>query len=121
MVEAVRKKYGLRPNIQVYTCLIQSCLRDRQVQKAFSLYNKLVGEGILPDCKTYTSMARGCLRAGALEKAVQIVRCSYHLPCEGLRPLQDKQQPVGVDCACLREVLARMELSGGKPASSALE
>jgi len=113
MVEDMSKQYGFRPNIQVYTCLIQSCFHNRQVGKAMTLHDQLVGEGILPDCKTYTAMAWGCLQAGALDKAVQVVRCSYHLPCQGgLSVPPGKQKPAGVEASCLEEVLSRLRRSG---------
>merc|ERR1719498_427735 len=42
MLEDISKEYGLRINIQVYTCLIQGCLNAGMPSKALSLHEKII-------------------------------------------------------------------------------
>lgn len=109
MVETVPSASGFRPNIQVYTCLIQACLRAREVNRAFRLYNKIVESGLaVVDKKIYSAMVWGCLMGGATKEAAIVFRCAYHLPCDGgLSPAQGL--PQGVDAECARRLLAEVE------------
>merc|ERR1719235_1863403 len=80
MVEELSTKGGLKPNIQVFTCLIQACIQNRQLQQALDLHNEVIEADCEPDQKTYTVLVRGCMWAGNLVKAVAMVRCAYLLP-----------------------------------------
>jgi len=104
MVDSVSQEYGFTPNIQVYTCLIQACIYNRQTARALSLHDKIVREGSCRlDQKAYTAMATGCMQVGASDKAVDVVRCAYHLP--GHRMEQTKDAPQGVEANCLSELI----------------
>merc|ERR1719231_1072844 len=109
MVETICKEHGFRPNIQVYTCLIQACIQNRQLGRAIALHDEILAEGgCNPDQKTYTVLARGCLQSGAVEKAVEVIRCAYHLP--GHHMTQTKF-PQGVEHRLLEETV--MKLNAG--------
>merc|ERR1719395_334853 len=64
MLEDISKEYGLRINIQVYTCLIQGCFNGGQASKAIALHDKIIREGVIPDAMTYTVLVRGFIQAG---------------------------------------------------------
>jgi len=107
MVASISKEYGFRPNVQVYTCLMQACFQNRQCQRAIDFHDQIVSEGhCCLDEKAYTVLARGCLQTGAPEQAAQVVRCAFHLPNHGLQ--QTKGHPQGVELACLEDVLAQL-------------
>jgi pentatricopeptide repeat protein len=116
MVEKITKEHGFRPNVQVYTCLIQACFHNRQSGKALVLHDEMIAEGCSPDEKTYTAIVKGCLQAGAVEKAVAMVRCAYHVPDQSI-PQSSGSVP-GIDSRCLEEVVAK--LGQDTPASRAL-
>merc|ERR1719213_948570 len=80
MVEELSGKNGLKPNIQVFTCLIQACIHNRQLQRALELHDEVIRANCQPDQKTYTVLVRGCMWNGNLSKAVEMVRCAYLLP-----------------------------------------
>merc|ERR1719389_63642 len=85
LVDDFRTNYRVRPNVQVYTCLMQACLLNRRVGQALTVYNKMVGElQCLPDQKAFSVFVNGCMQAGALKEAVLVTRCSYLLPAKGL-------------------------------------
>merc|ERR1719409_602910 len=107
MVETICKEHGFRPNIQVYTCLIQACIQNRQLGRAIALHDEILNEGgCAPDQKTYSVIVRGCLQAGAVEKAVQVIRCAYHLPGHGM--IQTKGYYQGVETRVLEEAVMRL-------------
>merc|ERR1719198_730015 len=119
MVESLREEHGLRPNIAVYTCLVQACFHNRQPMKALALHDQMVQDGCRPDQKAYVALARGLLQAGATDKAVEVVRCALRLPGHGL---QEPRGPrVGVDAQCFDEVLAALAPDAARSLSADLE
>lgn len=97
VVDSLTEEFGFRPNIQVYTCLIQACFINRQPAKALSLLDRILEDGLRPDAKTYVSLVRGHLQMGLVDAAVELVRRSYR-----------GDFPVGVDSQCLEEVVAKL-------------
>jgi len=71
LIEDIRLEYGLKVNIQVYTCLIQACFNNRQASKAVALHEQIIKEGLLPDEMTYTVLMKGCSQAGLNDQAAQ--------------------------------------------------
>merc|ERR1719237_314577 len=107
MVDELTGEFGFRPNIQVYTCLVQACFHNRQVGRAIALHNEVVRENrCLLDEKAYTVLARGCLQAGSLGKAAEVVRCAYHLPGHSLA--QTRGRPHGVEMRCVDDLLTKL-------------
>merc|ERR1719207_490101 len=105
IVEELSTTGGLRPNIQVFTCLLQACIHNRQLQRALELHDEVISAKCEPDQKTYTALARGCLMNGNLFKAVEVVRCAYLLPNHGLMPPSKSH---GIDMKLLEEVVMRL-------------
>eukprot|EP00933_Yihiella_yeosuensis_P054377 TRINITY_DN527_c0_g1_i1.p1 TRINITY_DN527_c0_g1~~TRINITY_DN527_c0_g1_i1.p1 ORF type:complete len:852 (+),score=156.48 TRINITY_DN527_c0_g1_i1:101-2656(+) len=107
MVEIISKENGFRPNIQVYTCLIQACIYNRKLVRALSLHDDIVKNGFCcPDEKTYSSMVRGFLQMGCSEKASDVLRCAFHLP--GHRLQETKGKPQGVQMSVVHDVIAQL-------------
>merc|ERR1719265_815802 len=71
LVKDIRQEYGLKVNIQVYTCLIQACFNNKQAGKAVALHEQIIQEGLLPDEMTYTVLMKGCLQAGLNDQAAR--------------------------------------------------
>lgn len=103
MLEDISKEYGLKINIQVYTCLIQGCFNAGQAAKALSLHEKILKEGLLPDSMTYTVLVRGSVQAGLLDTAVELVKQAY-----GRGPTPTKGTPPGLNVGCFDEVIAAL-------------
>jgi len=100
---------GLRPNVQVYTCLMTACMDNGQLDKALQLQNEVIKAGCQPDTKLYNALLRGCLRAGFMTKAVEVVRCAYKLPGHSFT---EPQRAVGVDTKVLEELVVRLNQGG---------
>merc|ERR1719446_1699336 len=77
LIEEISSEYGLKINIQVYTCLIQACFNNRQAFKALAVHDRMLKEGLLLDEMTYSALVKGCLQAGLVDKASQLARCAY--------------------------------------------
>lgn len=111
LLEDISKEYGIRINIQVYTCLIQGCFNAGQATKAIGLHDKVIQDGLIPDAMTYTVLVRGCLQAGFIEKAIELVKCAYGV---NTRMPQSKGTPPGLEAGGFEEVLAML----GGPSST---
>jgi len=97
MVEDLTSEFGFRPNIQVYTCLIQACFHNRQSSKALALLERIFEDGLRPDEKTYTVLVRGLLQLGQTDKAAQVAQRAY-----------EDSSRAGVEAQCLEELMARL-------------
>jgi pentatricopeptide repeat protein len=113
LIEELCALHGFRPNIQVYTCLIQACIHNRQMDKALQLHDTMIEEGgCLPDQKLYSVLGRGCLQAGLSQKATKVVRCAYQLPGHSMATPK-RGQVAGVENKLLEEVVSALN-SGNK-------
>jgi pentatricopeptide repeat protein len=106
LVEEVSNEFGVKPNIQVYTCLIQACFNNRQASKAIALHDKIIEEGLFPDEMTYSALVKGCLQASLVDKAVHLVKCAH-----GVAHPRATGRPAGVSARCLDDVISAL---GGK-------
>jgi len=112
MVDSVSTEFGFKPNVQVWTCLIQACFFNRQIPKALTVYDDMVREErCLPDEKLFSALVKGCLQAGSVDKAVEFVRCAHNLPGHNLR--QPKSSAPGVEPRCIDEVISRLGAGSG--------
>merc|ERR1719272_1390974 len=114
MLEDISKEYGLKINIQVYTCLIQGCFNGGQASKAIGLHEKIIKEGLQPDAMTYTVLVRGCLQAGLTEKGVELARCAHGF---GSLVPQGLINTPGLENGCLEEIVTALggcQTAGGK-------
>lgn len=107
LIQNLSQEHGFKVNLQVYTCLIQACFKNRQPAKALALHDQILAEGLCPDEKLYTSLVRGCLQTGAVDDAVRLLRCAYSLPSGDLSRPSRGSCP-GVENRCLDELIAKL-------------
>jgi len=113
VVEDLSKKHGFRPNVQVYTCLVQACLLNRRLEKALALHDTMLADSCRVDEKFYAVLARGCLQLHQPLKAVEVVRAAYQLPGHSLAsPARKDAWPVGVEARALEEIAGRLQMGG---------
>jgi pentatricopeptide repeat protein len=105
MLEDISKEYGLKINVQVYTCLIQGCFNASQAGKAIALHDKIIKEGLHPDAMTYSVLVRGCIQAGLLDKAAELARCAHGVSTS--LP-QSRSSPPGLAPGCLDDLVAAL-------------
>jgi len=111
LVQRFRDEIGLKPNIQVHTCLIQACLLNKKPGKAMELYNEMVRDlGRLPDQKAHTVMVEGLIHTWSLSEAVQVARCAYKLPARDLQaPERSRVDIVGVEAKALTDLANKVK------------
>lgn len=121
LVEELSQKHGFRPNVQVYTCLVQACLLNRRLERALTLHDTMVADaGCHTDEKFYAVLARGCMQLHQPLKAIEVVRAAYHLPGHSMAmPARKDSRPVGIESRALDEVASRLR-AGGKDEIEAL-
>merc|ERR1719183_1358240 len=110
IIEDLSREYGLKVNIQVYTCLIQACFNNRQATKAVALHDQILKEGLIPDEMLYSALVKGCMHAGLVDKAVQLTRCAHGLA------VPVKGTPPGINSRTLDELVSA--LGGGRSAEA---
>lgn len=76
---SVEREYGMKPNLHVYTCLIQACVRNKQLRKSWELFGRMLCADILPDAITYGSVIQGCVYNNKFDQAMALVRHAYAL------------------------------------------
>merc|ERR1740121_1932581 len=110
MVEDLSSQNNFRPNVQVYTCLVQACVLNRRLEKALSLHETMLAdEGCRVDDKFYAVLVRGCLQLHQPMKAAEVVRAAYQLPGSGIASPARRGKPVGVEQRALEEAAARLQ------------
>jgi len=113
-VEDLSGQNGFRPNVQVYTCLVQACRFNRRLDRALTLHDKVVADaGCKLDDKFYAVLARSCLQLHQPLKAAEVVRAAYRLPGHSLAT-SARRELVGMDTRALDEVAARLQAGGSK-------
>merc|ERR1719265_1151991 len=114
MVEDLSSQNGFRPNIQVYTCLVQACVVNRRLDRAFELHDTMIADAnCVVDEKFYAVLARGCLQTHQPLKAVEVVRAAFQLKGHSLAtPAARRGAPVGMEPRALEEIVAKLQASG---------
>merc|ERR1719160_1982949 len=111
VVEDLSAKHHFKPNVQVYTCLMQACIQNRKLDRALALHDRMMQADCPPDEKLYTGLARGCLQLHAPQKAADVVRAAYQLPGTSLAVSKRGLVPAGIEMSTMVEVCA--SLRGG--------
>merc|ERR1719158_2615531 len=96
IVEDLSSRHGLRPNVQVYTCLIQSCFMNKKLERALEVHDTMIAKGCMPDEKLYVALVRGCLQLRAPQKAGDVVRAAFQLP-GGTLAVPSRGRTAGID------------------------
>merc|ERR1719311_690793 len=48
LVEEITRKYSFRPNVHVYTNLVQACVANQQLSRGMGVLEQMMREGIVP-------------------------------------------------------------------------
>merc|ERR1719456_2030441 len=74
VVEQITKKYNFKPNVHVYTNLIQACVSNQQFNRGMGVLEQMINEHIVPESRTYMILVRACMSKGLFEQAVGLLR-----------------------------------------------
>jgi pentatricopeptide repeat protein len=76
----MEREYGRKPNLFVYTCLIQACVQNKHVRQSWDIFNRMLLAGVEPDAITYGTVIHGCVYLNRFAMAMTLVRHAYMLP-----------------------------------------
>jgi pentatricopeptide repeat protein len=81
IVSDVSQKYRIKPNLHVYTNLIQACVSNRRHHaRALSVLETMVKERVKPDCRTYGILIRASIFQNLYDQAAGLLRGAMGLP-----------------------------------------
>lgn len=65
---------GEKPNIQLYTCLMQVYMSNRQARQSLKVLDRMLRRDIQPDAITYSTMMHGCIQLNKFECVMHLAR-----------------------------------------------
>lgn len=113
IVKEVSDKYGLKPNVHVYTNLIQACVSNRRHARALTAVEAMVKDKVAPDSRTYGVLIRSSIYQNQCQQAEGFLRAALGLP--GAHALlADPQFAIGtkIDSDMVNDVLHKMRDCG---------
>jgi len=78
VVEAYPVKFGVAANAQCLTCLMNACISNGALPRAWSVFDQLRKMGDT-DSKACGVLLNGCVRAGRVDEALQLLEEAYGL------------------------------------------
>jgi pentatricopeptide repeat protein len=103
LVQEICTKYNFKPNVHVYTNLIQACVSNRQLSRAMETLQTMVKEGVQPEGRTYAVLVRAHISGNNAELAVALIRGALGL--SGAHPIVSRSRCAAVDHALVNETL----------------
>merc|ERR1740130_2633631 len=80
LVEEITKQYKFKPNIHVYTNLMQGCIGNRQLSRALKVLENMIKERVQPDFRLYAVLIRACFYQNDCEQAASLLRTALGMP-----------------------------------------
>merc|ERR1719253_2557935 len=108
IVETITKKYNFRPNVHVYTNLVQACCSNQQFNRGLNVLEEMIHERVAPDSRTYAILVRTCMSKGLYEQAGGLMRGA--LGVQGALPFLQESVAAcpNLDPALVNETLASL-------------
>lgn len=79
MVADLKREFNIRPNVHVFTNLMQACISNRALPRAMSTFEKMISARIQPEHRTYAITINASIYAGHFHQAVALLRGAYGL------------------------------------------
>merc|ERR1719316_1959713 len=86
LMSLMESGYDEKPNLYVYTCLIQACVQNMQVKRGWDLFFSMQDKGIEPDAVTYGTLIHGCVYANKFDLAMTLVKRAYDVESDDRSP-----------------------------------
>jgi len=80
LVKEITEQYKFKPNMFVYTNLMQGCISTRQLPRALTVLESMVKDKILPDCRLYSILIRASIYQESYKQADALLRAALGLP-----------------------------------------
>jgi len=102
-VKEISQKYKFKPNVHVYTNLVQACVSNRQLSRAMDTLQTMIKEDVHPDSRTYTILVRANMANNLAEQAVALLRGALGLT--GASSVVSQSMCAKLDHALVNETL----------------
>jgi pentatricopeptide repeat protein len=79
IVRDITTKYNFKANVHVHTNLVQACVSNRQIPRAFDVLETMVKEGIQPESRTYAIIIRANISHRHYDQAAGLLRAALGL------------------------------------------
>jgi pentatricopeptide repeat protein len=112
LVEEITKKYRFRPNVHVYTNLVQACASNQQLSRGMDILEQMIQEKVAPDSRTYSILVRSSISKGLFEQAAGLLRGALGL--SGALPCLQQRSAVcpNLDHSLVNETLTSLAVRG---------
>jgi len=95
-------RYGAKPSVIHFTCLMSGCLRTKSYDRAWVAYELMCQNGVKPDETTVATLLPGMVVAQQWEKCLQLVKHSLKSP-----------NPINIPSDTLNSALMQMQATSG--------
>merc|ERR1712066_1014137 len=75
-------RFGTKPSVIHYTCIISGCLRTKNYDLAWSAYELMCQSGVMPDETCITTLLPGLGAAQQWDRVLALVRNALHAACQ---------------------------------------
>jgi len=79
LVETLTVQHGFEANAQVQTCLMCTCIGNKDLPRALQVFEQMKAAPHGADAKAYAALISGCTCSGHLNKALELVQEAYGL------------------------------------------
>merc|ERR1719498_951992 len=112
IVDEITTKYNFRPNVHVYTNLVQACASNQQLPRGIKVLEQMIKERVVPDSRTYAILIRSSISKGQFEQAAGLLKGALGLP--GCLPMLQRSGAKfhNLDFAVVNETLASLAERG---------
>lgn len=115
IVRDITAKYNFKANVHVHTNLVQACVSNRQLPRAFGVLETMVKERIQPESRTYAILIRASISHRHYDQAAGLLRAALGL--HGAFPVFLAEAHASAVCpnldfALVNETLAALADSG---------
>merc|ERR1740117_321706 len=76
LCEEISAQYHFRLNVHVYSNLINACVVNKDLGRAFSVFEKMLSERVRPDARGYTILLRACVTNRQATDAAGLLRAA---------------------------------------------
>jgi pentatricopeptide repeat protein len=80
IVEEITTRYHFRPNVHVYTNLVQACVSNQQLTRGMDVLEQMVKERVAPESRTYSILVRSSMSRGLYQQAAGLLKGALGLP-----------------------------------------